>query len=277
MSSTLRFSVIAVLLTAAAALGMTIFSAMSPHRTSAPAAIAAPPAPAPPYLVAAHTLAAGTLARDEDFVAKTAPNGVSLPDTIADTREARASLRGSLIRNYIEAGTPVTVADVLRPRDRGFIASVLREGYRAVAVGVDPVTGVGGLIWPGDHVDLLLTQTIGDSQPLAERALAETVITDVRVIAIDQDMVQAAAGASVSPGKLVRTVTLEVDPLQAQKIAVAATMGKLSLSIRSAAGTAPTPETAPTFGADVSPALQQPVGAKVTVYNGGEGKEVTFK
>ena len=95
------------------------------------------------------------------------------------------------------------MADVLAPRDRGFIANVLREGYRAVAVGVDPVSGVAGLIWPGDHVDILLTQEL-EGAPVARKNLGETVLTDVRVIAIDQDMVQSAPANNAVAGRIVR-------------------------------------------------------------------------
>ncbi len=274
MSSTLRFSVVAVLLTSALTLGLILVNLTR----SAPAPVVAQ-APVPltyAYLVAARPLPAGTLARDEDFVAKAVPPSDMPRDVIIDTPEARAGLRGSLIRNYVDAGSPITSADVLRPRDRGFIASVLHDGARAVSVGVDPVSGVAGLVWPGDHVDVLLVQDMGEKEPLAQRALSETVLADIRVIAIDQEMVQGVA-PNASAGKLAHTVTLEVDPVQAQKLVVAATMGKLSLAIRSAGETAVATQTAPTFGVDVSPALQKPTGASVTVFNGAEGKEVKFQ
>ena len=80
----------------------------------------------------------GTLARDEDFAVKTVPVSELPPAAIADTPEARASLRGSLIRSYLEPGMPIRAEGVLRPRDRGFIASVLRDGYRAVDAHAQP-------------------------------------------------------------------------------------------------------------------------------------------
>ena len=64
---------------------------------------------------------------------------------------------------------------------------------RAVTVAVDATTGAAGLIWPGDRVDLILTQTIQEATlPLGRRVAAETVLSDVRVIAIDQQLVQGA-------------------------------------------------------------------------------------
>jgi pilus assembly protein CpaB len=275
MSSTLRFSIIAVLMTTVLALGLIVVNLARP--TAMPILAQNPPPLTSGYLVAARTLPAGTLARDEDVAVRTAPVSEIPKGAITDTPDARSGLRGSLIRDYLEPGTPIRADDVLRPRDRGFIASVLQAGHRAVSIGVDPVSGVAGLIWPGDHVDLILIQTMGDKEPLGERTLSETILTDIRVIAIDQEMVQAASSNNTAAGKLARTVTLEVDPEQAQKVAVAATMGKLSLAIRPAVGNAPMERPAPTFGADVSTALQKPLGTTVTVFNGVASKEVTFK
>jgi pilus assembly protein CpaB len=275
MSSTARFFVITVLIVATLGFGGLIYNLSRPAVAPIVHTVETPAPFMPRFLVAAHPLPAGTLARDDDFVAKPMPPSNT---GFADTPEALASLRGSLIRNFLDTGTLITPADALRPRDRGFIASVLREGYRAVAVGVDPISGVAGLIWPGDHVDLLLTQDLGDKQDSSHRALTETILNDVRVIAIDQEMVQGASASNTTVGKLVRTVTLEVAPNQAQIISAGASMGRLSLSIRSAANTTPDRQVAPTYGLDVSPALalrNQPPprvpmnkSASVTVYSG---------
>jgi pilus assembly protein CpaB len=122
-------------------------------------------APPPPpllinYVVAAHPLPAGTLARDEDFATRSVASADLPSGAIIDSAENRAGLRGSLIRDYLEAGVPVTSAAILRPRDRGFLASVLAPGTRAVSIAVDAVSGVSGLVWPGDHVDVVLTHEI---------------------------------------------------------------------------------------------------------------------
>ena len=104
---------------------------------------------------------------------------------------------------------------------------------RAVTVGVDAITGSAGLIWPGDRVDLILTQTIaGATTPIGRRVAAETVLSDVRVIAIDQQLVQGAE-ANASDDQA-RTVTFEVTQEQAERVSVAIRLGRLSLSVRSA-------------------------------------------
>ena len=278
MSSTARFGIIGLLLTTVLVLGWIALNLIRPASVPVTAKIGTEfPAPAPltaNYLVAAHSLPAGTLARDDDFIAKAM--AVNPNEGFMDTPESRGSLRGSLIRNFMDTGAPITAADVLRPRDRGFIASVLRDGYRAVSVGVDPISGVAGMIWPGDHVDILLTQDMGEKQ-VAHRALSETALRDVRVIAIDQEMVQGATSNNAIAGKLVHTVTLEVDPSQAQTIAAAASMGRLSLSIRSATGNTDELAMVPTFGADVSPALaaqNKKPGKSLMIYSGVTPKEV---
>jgi pilus assembly protein CpaB len=278
MSTTLRFSLVGLLLLTALALGFVVFNLTRPN---APAQVVQG-APAPlqvAYIVAAHPLPAGTLARDEDFATKTAPSTNLPPGAITDTPEVRAGLRGSLIRNFIDAGSVVMALDVLRPRDRGFIASVLQPGMRAVSIGVDPISGVAGLIWPGDHVDVLLTQEM-DKEALSRRAVTETVLRDVRVIAIDQQMVQGAPADSAAVGKLAQTVTVEVDPPQAEKLAVAAHLGKLSLAIRAAVDRTVDIVGRATFGADVSAALShadRPAAGSVTVFEGDKHREVNFR
>jgi pilus assembly protein CpaB len=274
MSSTLRLGVIVMMLLTVLVLGIFILNSNRPADVQIPVS-GVQTAPAPfqiAWLVAEHPLPAGTLARDTDFRSVL---GVTLPvNAIADTPEARASLRGSLIRAYLDAGVPITYADVLRTRDRGFVASVLNPGNRAVSVGVDPVSGVAGLIWPGDRVDIILTQDL-DKEPAAYHTLGETVMVNIRVIAIDQEIVQGAPTDNAAAGKLVRTVTLEVDPAQAEKIAVAVHIGKLTLSIRAANDQDANLSNRTTYGADVSPALSRTertdrpaaAGANVTVFH----------
>jgi pilus assembly protein CpaB len=275
MSSTLRLSIMGLMLLAATALGLITYSMNQPKPMQVQSA---PPPLLSNYFVAAHPLPAGTLAREEDFTTRAVSSGDLPAGAIIDTPDARAGLRGSLVRNFIDTGSLVTPADLLRPRDRGFLASVLEPGTRAVSIAVDAVTGVSGLIWPGDHVDIVLTHEI-EKANLAHRALSETVVSDVRVIGIDQEIVQGAPASNTSAGKVARTVTLQVLPEQVEKITVAEHLGKLALSIRSAADQ-PEAGTAvhTTFGGDVSPALAgEGSGATVKVVEGDKIKELSFK
>jgi pilus assembly protein CpaB len=170
---------------------------------------------------------------------------------------------------------------VLRPGDHGFLAAVLRPGMRATTVGVDAVSGTAGLIWPGDHVDVVLTQVNDDQTvPAAHRASAETVLGDVRVIAIDQQLMQGASGNTTDQGST-HTVTLEATEAQAERVALAARLGHLSLIVRAADALPDTPDARPetTWGGDVSPALNQgrTAGRVMRVYQGTtDGKEFRF-
>jgi pilus assembly protein CpaB len=143
-------------------------------------------------------------------------------------------LLGTVVRYPITAGQPVTQGALVAPGDRGFLAAALGPGMRAVTIPVSAKTGVGGFVFPGDHVDLMLTQTVsgqGDGPPLKA---TETILRNVRVLATDQ-----STDSVVEDGKTVvrsfRTVTLEVTPKIAEKIAVSQTIGTLSLTLRSLA------------------------------------------
>jgi pilus assembly protein CpaB len=109
---------------------------------------------------------------------------------------------------------------------------VLRPGYRAVTVNVSASTGVGGFVMPGDHVDLVLSRSIepngaGTGQ---KRVIGETVLSDVRVVGVDQRSYDGKKDVVVP-----QTATLEVTPKGAEVIAVVGELGKLSLSLRSLA------------------------------------------
>ena len=173
------------------------------------------------------------MAREEDFAVRSVPSDSVPTGAILDTPDARIGLRGSLVRKFLDTGSPVTSQDVLRPRDRGFLASVLAPDSRAISIKVDAESGVSGLIWPGDYVDVVLTQVI-DKADLAHRTLSETVLHNVRIIAIDQEIVQGGPANNATAGKVAHTVSLQLAPEQVKKITVAEQLGKLSLAIRSA-------------------------------------------
>jgi len=250
-----------------------------------------PPAPpkqeTPPVVVlaAASTLRAGTLLKPDDIEARAVPEADVPAGARRDSPQARAELFGAMVRQTLLQHQVVLPADVMRPGDHGFLAAVLTPGRRATSVGVDAVSGTAGLIWPGDHVDLILTQEVADPKsPGARRIAAETVLKDVRVIAIDQQLVQGGnQSAGTEPAS--RTVTLEVTPEDAELVNVAARLGKLSLAVRpvDAAPSADTGSTHPvTWDTSVSSALT-PVkstgdtpSTTVKVYNGDNSTEYKY-
>ena len=142
-------------------------------------------------------------------------------------------LLGTVVRYPITAGQPVTQGALVAPGDRGFLAAALGPGMRAITIPVSAKTGVGGFVFPGDHVDLMLTQTVRGDDGDSLKA-TETFLRNLRVLATDQ-----STETQTEDGKTVvtefRTVTLEVTPRIAEKISVAQTIGTLSLSLRSLA------------------------------------------
>ena len=119
---------------------------------------------------------------------------------------------------------------------------------------------MSGLIWPGDYVDVVLTQVIDkadlDKADLAHRAhrtLSETVLHNVRIVAIDQEIVQGGPANNATAGKVAKTVSLQLAPEQVKKITVADQLGKLSLAVRSAVDQDDTGDTGTMFSCDVSP------------------------
>ena len=240
--------------------------------------------PPPPALanvfIAAKPLRAGSLIRPEDLGVTQLAASVLPADSVAVTSDSRTSVVGSMLRRSYGQGEVLASAAMMRPGDHGFLAAVLAPGLRAVSVAVDAVNGVAGLIWPGDHVDLLLTQSIEDTGATAgRRFVSETVLTDLRIVAVDRSLVQGAMGdvpdAPVPSSSATRTVTVEVNPAEAERVAVASRLGRLSFSVRSAAGV--TEDIAPsrpaTWARDVSTVLGGGSGGSVSVFAGPTEKK----
>jgi pilus assembly protein CpaB len=196
---------------------------------------APPPPPAKvAVLTAAHPINAGALLKPDDFATEQmVVDPAKMAEFTPDTPDTRRELVGSMTRRALAQGDVVRISDAIRPGDHGFLAAALQPGMRAVTITVDTGTGSGDLIGPGDRVDVILTQTLTDQNlPAAHRVAAETVLSDVRVLAVDQKLVLGAA--QVSTDRANRTVTLEVTESQAQRISVATLLGHLSVSVRSA-------------------------------------------
>ena len=190
-------------------------------------------------IVAATTIPAGTFVRSDAQLALVdwpADNITSVMLTTATTQPAKYN--GAVARRTITAGEPIQENMLVRSNEGGFMSAVLDPGKRAVSIAVDPTTGNAGFIFPGDHVDLILTHIINRANAAPSRA-SETFIADARVLAVDQSLDNPENKAV-----LAKTVTLEVTPKQAEEINLAKDLGKISLSLRSLAngGQKPVPE-----------------------------------
>jgi pilus assembly protein CpaB len=124
----------------------------------------------------------------------------------------------------IDVNEAVLATKITGPGQRATLSAVLGTGMKAITIRVNDVEGVAGFVLPGDRVDVLLTRT-GDKTAAAN----DVVIQNVRVLAIDQLADERAEKPSV-----VKAVTLEVDATDGQKIALATTVGTLSLLLRKA-------------------------------------------
>lgn len=211
--------------------GVTVQLTRALVRQPAPVAtVQAPPAPkALRVLVAASDLPAGTLVQPSQLRWRAWPEDDGVAGTYMVEGQRRAEeFTGSVVRHGLRAGEPVAEGRLVKPGDRGFLAAVLSPGNRAVTVAVNGVTGIAGFIFPGDRVDLILTQALKQDGHERERRASETVLADVRVLALDQRVNDQKGEAK--PAQL---ATLEVTPRQAEAVALAAEMGRLSLSLRS--------------------------------------------
>jgi pilus assembly protein CpaB len=203
---------------------------------SAPQAAAATVPQGPKVLVAKKPLPVGTII-DASMIDWTPWPKDSIVPTYYQQGQPDsdpAKMLGTVVRYPIAAGQPLTRGSIVGPEDRGFLAAALAPGMRAVTVPVNAATGLAGFVFPGDRVDLVLTQDIrggGDGEPLHA---SETIVRNLRVLAADQRYTDKDEdGKTVI--KTAQNVTLEVTPRIAEKIAVAQSMGKLSLSLRSIA------------------------------------------
>lgn len=216
-------------------------------------------------LVAAQTIDGGSLLTSETIAPMEIPSDQVLKEYNLDTPDVRRSLMGAMVKRKLSMGEAIRNDDLMRPSDHGFMAAVLSPGTRGVTISVDAASGSSGLIWPGDRVDLILTQTSNNTAaPIGRRVSAQTVLANVRVVAVDAQLIASQAKGGTQD----RSVTLEVDEEQAQRVAVAMRLGRLSVSVRAASATAGTvtktgSKRDATFASDVLPELDEKPEAPV--------------
>jgi pilus assembly protein CpaB len=151
-----------------------------------------------------------------DYPSNSLPAGVfSNVAELLPEGEKRVALRP------IQVNEPILASKISGKGQPKSIASLLADGRRAMSVRINDVSGVAGFIQPNDAVDVLVTREAGDRQ------ITDVLLQDVRVIAIDQNAKKADGTPDVA-----RTATLEVDPLDAQKLALGQQVGSLSLVLR---------------------------------------------
>jgi pilus assembly protein CpaB len=195
------------------------------------AAVAGPVVPTgPKVLVAQRALTPGTIITPDALSFQPWPGEMVKDAYFIEGEADMQKLLGTVVRFSITAGEPVTQGALVSPQDRGFLAAALTPGMRAITVPVSSQTGVAGFIFPGDRVDMMLTQTVGQSDA-GGLQVAETILRNLRVLATDQTTSQEVVDGKTTP-RVSGTVTLEVTPRIAEKVTVAQTLGSISFSLR---------------------------------------------
>lgn len=188
----------------------------------------------PKVLVAQRALPVGTIITADAINFQAWPKDMVQDVYFVEGEADMQKLLGTVVRNPITAGEPMTKGNLVAPGDRGFLAAALGPGMRAVTIPVSARTGVAGFVFPGDHIDLVLTQSVkGTGDGMALKA-SETIMKNMRVLATDQSTAQEMVEGKTRV-RTFSTVTVEVTPKMAEKIAVAQTIGTISLSLRSIA------------------------------------------
>jgi pilus assembly protein CpaB len=127
----------------------------------------------------------------------------------------------------IAANEPVLATRISGPGGRASLSGVIRTGMRATTIRVNDVVGVAGFVLPGDFVDVLITRDESNHEASRENKRTDVLLRSVRVLAVDQ-----LANESKNDPVVAKAATIEVTPEQAQKLALAAEVGSLSLALR---------------------------------------------
>jgi pilus assembly protein CpaB len=202
-----------------------------------------PEAPAPvvqqfatvDVLIAKGDIGMGTAVSEQDFQWQAWPAATTGGSYITkkDKPNAIEEFAGSITRAPFTAGEPIREAKLIKANGAaGFMAAILPSGMRAISTEISPETGAGGFILPNDRVDVILSRKPRDSdgpRTQASTPTSETILTNVRVLAIDQT-VEEKNGQRVVVGK---TATIELSPRQAETLAQSRQLGTLSLALRS--------------------------------------------
>ncbi|MFQ5784601.1 MAG: Flp pilus assembly protein CpaB [Alphaproteobacteria bacterium] len=219
--------------------------------------------------IASRDLPAGTVLQPDDVKWQPWPDQ-GLDENFIVQRDGEGAEQidefvGTVVRRGITMSEPLTFDKVFRRDEAGFLAGALTPGMRGVAIRVNRTSGTGGFILPGDRVDVLLTMEVDarDSGVVTTRdtvQASETILRDIRVLAVDQSVDDIDTNAH-----LVKTVTVEVTPKQAETLSVAKAMGSLSLALRSLTpGDSDAPNASYTRDLDISALLNGAPAEKPT-------------
>jgi pilus assembly protein CpaB len=233
-----RRLIVVMLIAALIAGGVFYFARMVQQSRPAPqaqTAVSQPVASAPTsttqVLVATKDMPAGTLIQANSLVFRAWPAaGIDDASHVVEGKGTLEEFQGAVLRAGIRSGEPALRGNMIKRGESGFLAAVLKPGMRAVTVSVNENTGVSGFIFPGDMVDLVLSHVVNLSDSagtMRPHNVSETVMHDLRVIAVDQ-----RASDQEQVPVVARGVTLEATPEQAERLALIQRMGEVRLVLR---------------------------------------------
>lgn len=266
-----RIVILVLALVAAGAAALLVRSMMS--NSSEPQAAIAPNTQQEDVLVAAADIALGEAVKGAAVTWQPWPKTALAPSYIVRTTRPNAltELEGSVARAPIAAGEPIIENKLVRGGDSGFMAAILKPGTRAVSVSISPETGAGGFILPNDYVDVIVTreQEVNDGYSTTQAVTSETLLSKIRVLAIDQSF-KEGDGEQVVVGK---TATIELTPPQAEALARAQLKGQISLALRALADNVEDKDAVEEAEQDT--VEEEPLTSSITVYRYGAPSLVT--
>lgn len=218
---------------------------------------AAPPPPPPPnmVLVAAAPIPTGTFLKDELLRWQAWPNQTLDPNYMLQGKVDIKSLGIAVALHDLAAGEPIVEGKIARPGDRGFLAAVLKPGMRAMAIGVTDITGVAGLVYPGDRVDILLTHDVPTtSGKIATNAKAGAA-TPSAAAASDASAAKPVTGTTSTTASAMPDAKAGVlyDPRQAHRVTETLLMNVRILAIDQILGHPGQPQGTRTVTIEVTP------------------------
>ncbi len=183
-------------------------------------------------LVAKSEIGLGQIVNKENFRWQEWPSAAVSGAYIQEGRgkDPMQALIGSVARAPILKDEPITTSKLVKPGDGGVLAAILPAGMRAISTKISDKTAVGLLVLPNDHVDVILIQRKRGKNG-SEEFISDTLFRNVRVLAIGQ-VLAATEGKKGAEGQ---TATLELTPRQTELLALANSMGEISLALRSVA------------------------------------------
>jgi pilus assembly protein CpaB len=233
---------------------------------------AASPAPAPQVAarseavrtvniyVAREAIPIGTVVSDAMFTVQPWPEHLLVSGFVR--ADGSTTLAGMVSRGYFQPQEPIIKSKLANANDPSFIAGTLPDGLRVITLETNEIRGLSGVLSAGDRVDVLLTREVvdrvfldpQDTRKAHEFSITETILTDARVIAVNQHTsptndVESAQQKRYQPP---RTVSLAVTPRDAQRLRLAEKVGDVSLTLRGIANAAPADDLGITFVNDVS-------------------------